>query len=294
MASPHDSIPAAGWYPDPEFPDHVCYWNGTAWDPESRRPGAEFEDAQGRIIQGEVLAAESVPLDQVAADAEAEAADAAPAADGPGARAQGAAGGRQNTGSRGRARGRSKGKGGRGRGPEVFIPSQRQDASGVRRLPPAPLPRRFFARLTDLVVPLAVGAGVAIAVVPSALDHLRDKMQRVRYEGRTETVWLVDGTTVLAAVYVLAAVLVAMFVYEVIPTWLRGRSVGKTLFGLRVVDVGSHKTPELGQAVRRWLVLGLPGLLVVGLIGVVRGAFDLPWRQGWHDLAANTFVGSER
>lgn len=287
MASPHDSIPAAGWYPDPEFPDHVCYWDGAAWDPASRRPGAEFEDASGRIIQGEVLAAESVPLDQVDADAEPEEAAAAPADDPPGPGAQGRARGA-------RGRGRAKGKGGRGRGPEVFIPSQRQEASGVRRLPPAPLPRRFFARLTDLVVPFAVGAGVAFAVVPPALDHLRDKMDRIRYEGRTETVWLVDGTTTLAVVYVLAAVLAAMFVYEVIPTWLRGRSVGKTLFGLRVVDVGSHKTPELGQAVRRWLVLGLPGLLVVGLIGVVRGAFDLPWRQGWHDLAANTFVGRER
>ncbi|UGQ09593.1 RDD family protein [Yinghuangia sp. ASG 101] len=283
MASPHDSIPAAGWYPDPELPDHVCYWDGAAWDPESRRPGAEFEDAQGRIIQGEVLAAESVPLDQVdAAEADAEGAEGAPEAATPGTRAQS------------RARGRGRGKGGRGRGPEVFIPSPRQEASGVRRLPPAPLPRRFLARLTDLIVPLAVGVGVAFATVPSALDHLRDKMERVRYEGRTETVWLIDGTTTLAAVYVLAAVLAAMFVYEVIPTWLRGRSVGKTLFGLRVVDVGSHKTPELGQAVRRWLVLGLPGLLVVGLIGVVRGAFDLPWRQGWHDLAANTFVGTER
>ncbi|HSA51248.1 MAG TPA: RDD family protein [Yinghuangia sp.] len=283
MASPHDSIPAAGWYPDPEFPDHVCYWDGAAWDPASRRPGAEFEDAQGRIIQGEVLAAESVPLDQLAEEAEA---DEASASDGPSARAQSRA--------RGRTRGRAKGKGGRGRRPEAFIPSPRQEASGVRRLPPAPLPRRFFARLTDLVVPFAVGAGVAFAVVPPALDHLRDKMQRIRYEGRTETVWLVDGTTTLAAVYVLAAFLAAMFVYEVIPTWLRGRSVGKTLFGLRVIDVGSHETPDLGQAVRRWLVLGLPGLLVVGLIGVVRGAFDLPWRQGWHDLASNTFVGRER
>ncbi len=284
MASPHDSIPAAGWYPDPEFPDHVCYWDGAAWDPESRRPGAEFEDAQGRIIQGEVLAAESVPLDRLADDTDAEDGTGTPADDGPGARSP----------SRARGRGRGKGKGGRGRGPEVFIPSPRQEASGVRRLPPAPLPRRFFARLTDLVVPFAVGAAVAFAVVPSALDHLRDKMQRIRYEGRTETVWLLDGTTTLAAVYVLVAVLGALFFYEVIPTWLRGRSVGKTLFGLRVVDVGSHKTPELGQAVRRWLVLGVPGLLVVGLIGVVRGALDLPWRQGWHDLAANTFVGRER
>ncbi|NUU23815.1 MAG: RDD family protein, partial [Streptomycetaceae bacterium] len=131
------------------------------------------------------------------------------------------------------------------------------------------------------------------AMVPSALDHLRDKADRIRYEGRTETVWLLDGTTAVAAASVLGAVVVAMFLYEALPTWRWGRSLGKALVGLRVVGMDTHDTPELGQAVRRWLVFSVPTAFGIGLIGILRGVWDRPWHQAWHDRAAGTFVGHE-
>ena len=46
----------------------------------------------------------------------------------------------------------------------------------------------------------------------------------------------------------------------------------------------------LGAALRRWLVYGVLGLAVVGVVNVLWCLVDRPWRQCWHDKAARTFV----
>ncbi|GGW20369.1 hypothetical protein GCM10018980_36570 [Streptomyces capoamus] len=155
---------------------------------------------------------------------------------------------------------------------------------------PAGLGKRFTARLIDL---LAMGAVTSAAAVPlgvRAVDHVQQKIDAARLSGREVTVWLLDGTTGTSLGIVVAVLLLTGVLYEVLPTVKWGRTAGKKLCGLEVRDIEAHEPPTFGPALRRWLVLSVPGLLVVGVVGVLWCLFDRPWRQGWHDKAAHTFV----
>ncbi|MFK4148053.1 RDD family protein [Streptomyces sp. NPDC004065] len=155
---------------------------------------------------------------------------------------------------------------------------------------PAGLGRRLAARLVDTVV---LGAVTAVAAVPlgtRAVEHVNDKIDAARLSGRTVTVWLLDGTTATCLGIVLAVLLLFGVLYEALPTARWGRTAGKKLCGLQVRDIEGHEPPSFGAALRRWLVYSVPGLLVIGLVGVLWCLFDRPWRQCWHDKAAHTFV----
>ncbi|MEU5363138.1 RDD family protein [Streptomyces sp. NPDC005925] len=155
---------------------------------------------------------------------------------------------------------------------------------------PAPLGKRLAARLLDTVV---LGAVTAVAAVPlgtAAIDHVNEKIDAAKLSGETATVWLLDGTTSVQLGIILAVLLLAGVVLEVLPTVKWGRTLGKRLLGLDVRDIEGHEAPGFGAALRRWLVYSVPGLLVVGVVGVLWCLFDQPWRQCWHDKAAHTFV----
>ncbi|GAA2527042.1 MULTISPECIES: RDD family protein [Streptomyces] len=155
---------------------------------------------------------------------------------------------------------------------------------------PAALGKRLAARLLDTVV---LGGVTAVAAVPlgiKAVDHVHAKIDAAKLSGETVTVWLLDGTTSVYLGIVLAVLLLAGVLYEVLPTVKWGRTLGKKLMGLEVRDIEGHEAPEFGAALRRWLVYSVPGLLVVGVVGVLWCLFDKPWRQCWHDKAAHTFV----
>ncbi|MFC8920606.1 RDD family protein [Streptomyces sp. NPDC057116] len=158
---------------------------------------------------------------------------------------------------------------------------------------PAALGKRLVARLIDtLVLGAAVGA-VAVPFVSKALDHIDGKIQQAKQSGETVTVWLLDGTTSTYFGITLAALLVLGVLYEALPTAKWGRTLGKRLMGLEVRDIESHEPPPFGAALRRWLVYGVLGVLVVGVVNVLWALFDRPWRQCWHDKAAHTFVAGE-
>lgn len=89
---------------------------------------------------------------------------------------------------------------------------------------------------------------------------------------------------------VLGAFLVLGVLLEALPTAKWGRTLGKKLCGLDVRDIESHDAPGFGAALRRWLVYGVLGLLVIGVVSVLWCLIDRPWRQCWHDKAARTFV----
>ncbi|MEU3249974.1 RDD family protein [Streptomyces sp. NPDC006997] len=169
---------------------------------------------------------------------------------------------------------------------DVFQAAARRQAAAR----PAAVGRRLAARLIDT---LAVGGLTAVAAVPlgaRAADHIQDKIDEAKLSGETVTVWLLDGTTSVYLGIVLGVLLVAGVLYEALPTARWGRTLGKRLLGIEVRDIEAHEPPSFGAALRRWLVYSVPGLLAFGLIGVVWGLFDRPWRQCWHDKAAHTFV----
>ncbi|MFE0421688.1 RDD family protein, partial [Streptomyces sp. NPDC058953] len=155
---------------------------------------------------------------------------------------------------------------------------------------PAGLGRRLVARLIDTVVLGALVGAVAVPMVTGAMDHIDGKIEAAKQSGETVTVWLLDGTTGVQFGVVLAALLVLGALYEALPTAKWGRTLGKKLCGLSVVDIESHEPPTFGAALRRWLVYGVLGLIVLGVVNVVWCLFDRPWRQCWHDKAARTFV----
>ncbi|MEU6481472.1 RDD family protein [Streptomyces sp. NPDC047017] len=155
---------------------------------------------------------------------------------------------------------------------------------------PAGIGKRLAARLVDTVVLGAVTAAAAVPLGARAVDHVDEKIDTAKLSGRTVTVWLLDGTTAAYLGIVVAVLLVFGVLYEALPTARWGRTLGKKLCGLQVRDIEGHEPPSFGPALRRWLVYSVPGLLGVGVVGVLWCLFDRPWHQCWHDKAAHTFV----
>ncbi|MFI9200056.1 RDD family protein [Streptomyces sp. NPDC053048] len=159
---------------------------------------------------------------------------------------------------------------------------------------PAGLGRRLAARLLDTAVLGGLVGAVAVPLWGKSVDHIDAKVEQARQTGETVTVWLLDGTTGGYLAVVLAVLLVGGVLYEALPTAKWGRTLGKKLFGVRVLDIESHDTASVGQALRRWLLYGVLGVLAVGVLNVLWCLFDRPWRQCWHDKAARTFVASAK
>ncbi|MDR6978520.1 putative RDD family membrane protein YckC [Streptomyces sp. 3330] len=155
---------------------------------------------------------------------------------------------------------------------------------------PAGLGKRLAARLVDTLVVGAVTTAAAVPLGVRAVDHVSAKVDAAELTGETVTVWLLDGTTSVYLGIVLGVLLVFGIVYEALPTAKWGRTLGKKLFGLQVRDIEGGEPPSFRASLGRWLVYSVPGLLVVGVVGVAWGLFDKPWRQCWHDKAAHTFV----
>ncbi|CAL9570236.1 RDD family protein [Streptomyces sp. enrichment culture] len=169
---------------------------------------------------------------------------------------------------------------------DVFQAAARRQAAAR----PAGLGKRLAARLIDTVVLAGVTAVAAVPLGAKAVDHVNGKIDEAKLSGETVTVWLLDGTTSTYLGIVLAVLLLFGVVYEALPTAKWGRTLGKKLLGLEVRDIEAHESPSFGAALRRWLVYSVPGLLAVGVVGVVWCLFDRPWHQCWHDKAAGTFV----
>ncbi|GAA1931931.1 hypothetical protein GCM10009716_43970 [Streptomyces sodiiphilus] len=155
---------------------------------------------------------------------------------------------------------------------------------------PAGLGRRLLARLLDSLVPLAGAAAVAWPLVDRAREHIQQKVTAVEQAGVTRDIWLVDATTGPYLALVIGAFLVAGLLWDALPTALWGRTAGKALCGIRVLDLEGQEPPAFGAALRRWLVFGALAVVLIGVVNVAWCLRDRPWRQCWHDKAAGTYV----
>ncbi|GAB7033249.1 RDD family protein [Streptomyces sp. NPDC021749] len=158
---------------------------------------------------------------------------------------------------------------------------------------PAGLGRRLAARLIDTVVLGAITAAAAIPMWGTVTDHIDAKVEAARQSGRQVTVYLIDGTTAPVFATILAVLLIGGALYEALPVLKWGRTLGKKLCGVRVLDIESHDTPMLAGALKRWFCYSVLGVLAVGLVNVAWCLFDRPWRQCWHDKLARTFVAAD-
>ncbi|SCK20515.1 RDD family protein [Streptomyces sp. WMMB 322] len=166
-------------------------------------------------------------------------------------------------------------------------------AQAQREARPAALGKRLGARVVDGVLTGVVATAVAFPFIGPSVDHVEAKIQAVRDAGETRTVWLIDGTTGGYLALVLGALLLFGLLYEVLPTGRWGRTLGKKLFGLRVLTMEQQDKPGFGSALTRWLTYGVLSLLVIGILNVLWCLFDRPWRQCWHDKLAGTFVSKD-
>ncbi|RKN07834.1 RDD family protein [Streptomyces radicis] len=181
-----------------------------------------------------------------------------------------------------------------------FLQSHQGDAlTMVRRFDtrqayPAKLGKRLVARVVDSLLPGAAAAVIAAPLVGDARDHIQDQVDAAERAGVTETIWLIDGTTGGYLALVLGVFLGVSLLLEALPVALWGTTLGKAIVKLRVLDVGSQEKPGFGAALLRWLLYNVLAVFVVGIVSLIMGARDRPWRQAWHDKAAQTFVGEFR
>jgi uncharacterized RDD family membrane protein YckC len=171
------------------------------------------------------------------------------------------------------------------------------------RVEPAPLGRRLLATMVDAAPFLALGVWVAFLVqgprVRTALwpglftKNIDSKALGLPDLNPTHPLAF-DEMLALAAFAGAALSVYALWaVYRVVATARTGRTAGKWLLGIAVVDATDpRRNPTVVQCVRRFLVPQGAGLVPVPFTGWIPYAWILrdPQRRGLHDKAAGTMV----
>ncbi|GHF19128.1 RDD family protein [Streptomyces morookaense] len=85
--------------------------------------------------------------------------------------------------------------------------------------------------------------------------------------------------------------LLAVLCYEPLLIHRYGATLGKRICRLRVARIGDGGNPALGAAMVRWVIYAAcNGVLFVGTINALSCLWDKPYRQCWHDKAADSVV----
>jgi uncharacterized RDD family membrane protein YckC len=173
--------------------------------------------------------------------------------------------------------------------PSTGTPSKRVRAVQAKARP-ALLGPRLGARLLDALAEYALVGVLGVVLIQRVVLHLQAKIDAAQVSGTPQTVWLLDGTVLANAGILLAALLAVGVVYEAIPTAAWGRTLGKAVFGLRVLDARTRQRPGLGRCLLRTAVTQTLVFVLLGVLELVPCATDRRLRQSWHDKLARTFV----
>lgn len=160
--------------------------------------------------------------------------------------------------------------------PPVEPSRQMSHASYGKRVLASLLDGLFQGLIALFLYALLVSIGALVQQDPGSLDA--DEMQDI-----------MDFTLLSTALFV---VVFLWIFYLIRPTARSGRTLGKRMVGIRVVN-GQHEPPGTRRTLVRYVFgFGAEGILSVLLIGLLGWLWPL-WDDGgqaWHDKIAGTFV----
>jgi uncharacterized RDD family membrane protein YckC len=160
---------------------------------------------------------------------------------------------------------------------------------GSRRV--ARMGRRFFARLVDFLV-VGVVADILLESIGDELGPLVPVGQLTGDSAHQAYVVLTTVTLGGGLLWLVKAGIVG-FLYEWFMVATVGATIGKLLFGVRVLDVATGRRTGTG-AVKRAGALFVASLLsIIGLLFYISPLFDQQ-RRGWHDKIAGTIAVRSR
>lgn len=154
----------------------------------------------------------------------------------------------------------------------------------------APLVRRVAARGVDALFKFLLVTGASAPTWLDAVSHIRQRVDRAAATGESASAALLDGMAGVQWGAILAIALITGVLYEALPTARWGRTPGKWLFALAVVDIETLTPPGIRRATRRYLMRFTANVMIIGFLVALRPLVDYPRRQGWHDKVARTWV----
>lgn len=320
---------SSGWYDDPQDPTHLRYFDGVVWtehrapkdvpptpadpyaDPASGAPGASYgTTTTGTTTTGATAASAGGPSAGAPATGQGT---SDPYAGGtgipqaPGWQAPGGTAGGQQYPQYPQG-GQQYPQAGYGQGfPQAPGAAYGQVPYGVPMLHGRPLSgwwRRVGASIIDSFVVSLVMSLVTLPLTMPSMRRMMDlwsqTMDAARSGGTPPTT---DMASALDSRFYLASLLmgVAYFLYDAVCTARWGRTLGKRVLGIRVVDVAAPANVPMQRAAVRALVKHIDSLVgsvplasslawMFNLVDSLFPLWDKPLRQSIHDKAAKSAV----
>lgn len=131
--------------------------------------------------------------------------------------------------------------------------------------------RRLFAGFIDGVIVAVISAPFVWTTYTTVWDSSKGMAERVEIK------------------HVFIAGVISFLYYWLLHSYWNGQTLGKKLFGMRVVMTTGQPVTVLAAAIRQGTVVILNWLCCLGIVNLAWILFD-PQKQALHDKAAKTLV----